>query len=167
MSLYLRPILFFVFLFSTFSLHAQNTPMPDWSLTDESGQQFEAGDFKNKPLVIHFWATWCPYCKKLQPGLESLKQKYASQGVEFIAISFWEDEGVSPQTHLTQRGITIPTLIKGDSVARELFGVEGTPTTIFVDHKGIIVGSTRTSDPENPLLEKATRYLLDEYLAVK
>lgn len=137
--------------------------MPDWSLSNASGQEFKAEDYIGKPLVIHFWATWCPYCKKLQPGLEILKQKYSEQGVEFIAISFREDEGAEPQKMLRQRGITIPTLINGDFVAKELFGVTGTPTTIFIDHKGNIVGTTRTSNPTDPLLEKATQYLLDDY----
>lgn len=159
-------VLFVLTLLNTFiSGFVVAKPMPTWSLSNAQNETVNSSDFTGKPLVIHFWATWCPYCKKLQPGLEALKQKYSEQGVAFIAISFREDEGATPQDVLTERGISIPTLINGDSVARDLFDVTGTPNTVFIDYKGKIVGTTRTSDPDDPLLEKATQYLLESYLA--
>lgn len=83
---------------------------------------------QGKPLILHFWATWCPYCKKLQPGLEKVHTKYASQGLQLIGVSFREDPGTFPQTVLEERGHQFTTLVEGEEVAK-LFGVSVTPTT--------------------------------------
>jgi len=111
--------------------------------------------------VIHFWATWCPYCKKLQPGLDKLYQKYQADGLQMIAISIREDEGATPQAELNRRGMSFKTLINGTDMARSLFNVNGTPTTVFIDKTGHIVGSTRTSDPDDRRLGKIVKYIVE------
>ena len=150
-----------LFALSSYQTLAQDLTAPSWSLKDGHGNTVSSEQFAGEPLVVHFWATWCPYCKKLQPGLERLKQQYQDEGVAFIAISFREDEGTDPQAVLDARGISIPTLIEGDSVAFDKFGVSGTPTTFFIDHTGQVLGVTRTSDPDDPILEQAVPKLLD------
>ncbi len=133
---------------------------PEWELQNESGETISSADFAGKPLVIHFWATWCPYCKKLQPGLDKLYREYSDQGLQMIAISFWEDEGATPQASLDERGHSFKTLVNGDHVARNLFGVKGTPTTVFIDKQGNIVAKTRISDPNDERLEKVVQLLV-------
>jgi cytochrome c biogenesis protein CcmG/thiol:disulfide interchange protein DsbE len=136
--------------------------MPQWQLYNEAGQLVKSSDFVGKPLVIHFWATWCPYCKKLQPGLEKLYQKYQADGLQMIAISLREDEGATPQKELDRRGMTFKTLIKGHEVGLNLFGVSGTPTTIFIDKTGHIISSTRISAPDDPRLEEIVKYIVEK-----
>ena len=133
---------------------------PVWELMNEAGELVKSSDFAGQPLIIHFWATWCPYCKKLQPGLDTLYKKYADQGLQMIAISFWEDEGATPQASLDERGHSFKTVVEGDHVARQLFGVKGTPTTVFIDKAGNIVARTRISDPNDERLEKVVKLLL-------
>jgi thiol-disulfide isomerase/thioredoxin len=135
--------------------------MPHWQLYNEAGQLVKSSDFLGKPLVLHFWATWCPYCKKLQPGLDELYQTYRSEGLQMIAVSIREDEGATPQKELENRGMSFKTLINGTDMARSLFNVNGTPTTVFVDKTGRIVGTTRTSDPNDPRLAKIAEYLIE------
>ena len=135
---------------------------PTWELYDEGNRLTKSQQFAGKPLILHFWATWCPYCKKLQPGLEKLQQKYADDGVQMIAISFWEDEGATPQAVLEERGLSFKTLVNGDKVAKELFGVQGTPTTFFIDAEGTVIAKTRISDPDDPRLEKVVRMLVNK-----
>lgn len=158
-------LLIVFYLFFSFISHAQETPplfelAPSWQLKDEAGQVIQANDYKGKPLIIHFWATWCPYCKKLQPGLNRLYLKYQDQGLQIIAVSFNEDEGAKPQAVLDARGMSFHTAIEGDKVARELFAVTGTPTTVFINSKGEIVAKTMLSDPNDPRLEKIIQYML-------
>lgn len=134
---------------------------PEWELKTEAGEVVKSSDFAGKPVIVHFWATWCPYCKKVQPGLDKLYQAYGDQGLQIIAISFWEDEGATPQAVLDERGHTFKTLVNGDHVARQLFGVQGTPTTVFIDKDGNIVAKTRISDPDDERLEKVVQLLLE------
>lgn len=140
---------------------SNNKLAPQWELYDENNTLTRSSDFEGKPLIVHFWATWCPYCKKLQPGLDSLYKKYQPQGLEMIAISFREDQGATPQASLNERGHSFKTLIKGDHVAEQLFGVKGTPTTVFIGKDGSILATTRISDPNDPRLEKIIKQMVD------
>ncbi len=131
--------------------HAETAP--SFTLLDAQGVQVSLSDFRGKPLVLHFWATWCPYCKKLQPGLERLARAHASSGLVVLGISFREDEGAQPQAVLRERGLTFATLLAGEQVA-QAYGVRGTPTTFFIDRKGAIVAMTQTSGPDDPVLQR-------------
>ena len=133
---------------------------PAFVLSDADDKMVSLSDYRGKPLVLHFWATWCPYCKKLQPGLERLSQDYSAQGLVILGISFREDEGADPSGVLEARGHSFKTLIDGDEVA-SLYGVKGTPTTFFIDRKGELVGMTNTSDPGDPVLEKGVNAIIE------
>jgi thiol-disulfide isomerase/thioredoxin len=126
---------------------------PHFVLPDASGQLVSLKDFRGQALVVHFWATWCPYCYKVQPGLQALADKHAGQGLVLIGISFREDDGAAPQAVLESRGHQFTTLVEGDEVA-EMYGVRGTPTTVFINARGTVVGATHTSDPADPILER-------------
>ena len=141
---------------------AKSQMAPEWELYDAQNKITRSADLKGKPLILHFWATWCPYCKKLQPGLDDLYSKYQSEGLQLVAISFWEDEGATPQAVIEERGHSFKTLINGDKVAKELFKVKGTPTTFFIDAQGVIVAKTRISDPDDPRLEKVVKMMLEK-----
>lgn len=147
---------------STFAF-AQNPDaaktMPEWALKKQDGTLVHSSDYHGKPLILHFWATWCPYCKKLQPGLDRIAQKYQHKGLEVIAISFNEDESAQPQTHLENRGLSLQTLVNGDELALNTFNVIGTPTTFFISRDGKILGSTMQSDPDDPQWEHVANVL--------
>ena len=140
-----------LFLFTSIGL-AQ--PAADFSLKTSTGKQISLADYQGQVVVIHFWATWCPYCKKLHPELNRLAKQYKDKNVNFIAISIWEDEGADPQGVINERGHKFETLINGDEITK-LYGVNGTPTTVFIDAKGIVVGKSTQSDPDIPFWEKA------------
>ncbi len=133
---------------------------PGFSLKDYQGNLVSLKDYQGKPLVLHFWATWCPYCKKVQPAIEHIKQGHQGN-VQVLAISFREDEGAKPQVVLDKRGYTFTILLEGDAVAKS-YGVKGTPTTFFINKTGDIVKVTYTSDPEDSVWSKWTQKLLEE-----
>lgn len=132
---------------------AEPAPAPAFTLRDATGNEVSLADFEGRPLVLHFWATWCPYCKKLQPGLQRLSRDYEDTGLVLLGISFREDEGVQPQAVLERRGLSFKTLVNGDSVASK-YKVRGTPTTFFIDRQGSIAALTSTSNPDDPVLKK-------------
>ena len=145
----------------TLSLSAGPATAPAWTLKDANGYGVSLSDYQGKPLILHFWATWCPYCKKLQPGLERLYRKYKEDGLEVLGISWWEDEGALPQKVLEDRGYTFKTLVDGDAVANQ-YGVKGTPTTFFINKEGLVVWMTNGSDPDDPKLEEVVRGMLGD-----
>lgn len=134
-------------------------PAPDFSLSDAQGDVVSLQDFNGQPLILHFWATWCPYCKKLQPGLERLVAAEGNTELVLLGISFREDEGVQPQTVLINRGHIFKTLINGEQAALD-YAVKGTPTTFFIRRNGEIAGVTNTSNPEDPALTHLVQEIL-------
>src|SRR5438105_3933197 len=61
---------------------------PDWSITLPDGKKVSAADYDNKVLILDFWATWCPPCKKEVPGFIELQKKYADKGLVILGFSF-------------------------------------------------------------------------------
>lgn len=150
-------------LFSLISLLFSNTSFaldkaPNWQLKQQDGTTISLADYHGKPVILHFWATWCPYCKRLQPHLVKLQQKYAAQGVEIVAVSFMEDDDAKPQSELKQRGYTFKTAVHGEQVA-EIYGVTGTPTTFFINRKGEIIYRTSSSNTRNKKFEQAVKLI--------
>jgi len=142
----------------TFTVEAYETAKP-WKLKTQNGDVISLDQYKDKPIILHFWATWCPYCKKIQPTLVALQKKYQSQGVELISISFNEDEGALPQDEINRRGFTFLTAVMGEEVA-QLYGVRGTPTTFFINRKNEIIWKTSSSDKADPRFELALQEII-------
>ena len=73
-----KTILFvLVILFSILSLNANanaNETAKPWTLKTQNGDVISLAQYKNRPVILHFWATWCPYCKKIQ--YQVLIEKY-------------------------------------------------------------------------------------------
>lgn len=160
-------IMMLVFLFVISPVNAQDEQesepakkMPEWVLKTQNGEEVRSSDYNGKPLILSFWATWCPHCKVLHPGLEKLRQTYEEQGLEFLLVSARENEGADPQGSLDERGIKIKTVVEGEELAIEGFNIIGTPTTFFIAPNGTILGSTMDSNPDDPRFVQVAEYLI-------
>ncbi len=145
---------------TTFSAIASEYPTaPTWQLKTQSGENISLNDYQGRPVILHFWATWCPYCKKLQPKLVELKNQYKDSGIEIVSISFNEDEGARPQDVIFERGYDFVTAVNGESVV-DTYGVKGTPTTFFINRQGKAVYKSTSSDINNPKLALAVQEII-------
>ena len=155
----LKTLLFFITIF----IIQQNTfageLAPPWQLKTQDGQTISLKQYQNKPVILHFWATWCPYCKRLQPKLVSLQKKYQASGVEIVSVSFNEDEGALPQSEIYSRGYDFITAVNGEPVAAN-YGVRGTPTTFFINRLGEVLFKSTSSDITDPRLELAVQEII-------
>lgn len=134
---------------------------PNWTLSDPSGRKVElASDAKDQAAVLLFWATWCPYCRKLMPHLQAVADEYEGQPVKFYALNIWEDS--DPVAHLKQRGFSFDLLLNAEPVA-EAYGVKGTPGLFVLDRQQII-RYIRTSDTPDIDAAEAVRDAIDASL---
>ena len=138
---------------------SQSIRAPQWSLKTQSGDTISLAQYQGQPVILHFWATWCPYCKKIQPTLEELTALYPKSNIALVGVSFNEDEGSTPQDVLEERGHQFITAIKGESVASR-YGVRGTPSTFFINAKGDVVYATSTSNSQDPRLLAAVKEMI-------
>jgi thiol-disulfide isomerase/thioredoxin len=123
----------------------------DWTLKNLAGEPVQLSSFHGQPTILVFWATWCPFCKKLLPGIAELDKKYRDQGLKVLAVNIKEDW--KPEVYWRNHEYEFDTVLEGDEVAK-LYGVKGTPGIVFIAPSGEVLGVKSFSDPNHPLLEK-------------
>jgi len=103
---------------------------PDWSMTSADGETIRlSAEVREQPVVLFFWATWCPYCKALMPHLQSIRLEHG-EAVKILAINFSEDG--DPVEFIRSAGYDFTVLPDGDEVAAA-YGVHGTPGVMIID----------------------------------
>ena len=132
-------------------LHSADYHGSDWTLKNLTGETITLSDYQGRPTLLIFWATWCPYCKKLLPGIAELNDKYESQGLKVLAVNIKEDW--KPEVYWRNFGYKFDTVLDGDEVA-EIYGIRGTPGIVFLAPSGKVLGVQSFSDPHHPLLER-------------
>jgi peroxiredoxin len=111
-------------------------PAPDFELASINGQPVHLSDYKGHPVLINYWATWCPPCREELPLIQSRHEKYSSNLV-VLAINAGEDLA-TVQNYIKTRGFTFPVLLDPEWKAEALFGILAYPTSVFIDKNGII-----------------------------
>ena len=118
----------------------QNT-LPAFTLPDLSGQQRSISEWRGKILIINFWATWCPPCRKEIPEFIKLQHELGDRGLQFIGIAIEEKASVEKYVDLVN--INYPILIAEDTgiTLSQKMGntINALPFTIVVDSNGNIV----------------------------
>ncbi|MDT8376555.1 MAG: TlpA disulfide reductase family protein [Mariprofundaceae bacterium] len=100
----------------------------EYEWKDTSGAVKSLADYKGKPVVLHFWATWCPPCRRELPEMDAWSK--ANSDVEVIVISL--DRKIDAAAEfLESEGIGFPAL-KGDMAKAQRLGVRGLPTTLVI-----------------------------------
>lgn len=112
---------------------------PAWKLRSVNGDLVTSGDFQGKVLLLDFWATWCPPCRKEIPGFVALQKKYGARGLAVVGISLDEGDVRSVKAFINQFGINYPIVMGTQQVAAAFGGMEGVPTTFIMDRRGNIV----------------------------
>lgn len=112
----------------------------DFTLTDLQGKSWRLRELKGKVVLVNFWATWCPPCRKEMPDLQALYDKYKDQGLVVLSISDEEIAKVSP--FIAERKITYPVLLDPGRKVAEEFVVEGIPKSFVYDREGKLVAQS-------------------------
>jgi len=114
--------------------------LPDLSLADTAGTRHALTEWRGRPLIINFWATWCAPCRREIPLLKSLRRQHSAEGLEVIGIAVDFRDAVLRYSH--EMGIDYPVLVGEqdglDAIAA--FGMDTLfPFSVFVDRQGRIV----------------------------
>ncbi len=110
---------------------------PNFKLQDLNGKTVQLSDFKGKPVVLDFWATWCQPCRDSIPGMEKLHRDYAGKGLVILAVSV--DGGAAEDIRAFQKeyGMTYTVLMGTEEVASE-YRVRTIPLILVLDKSGTI-----------------------------
>jgi peroxiredoxin len=104
-------------------------------LYDLSGEEVKLSDYKGRPLILWFWTTWCPYCRKAIPELNNLYPELKSSGIELFAINV-DERKETVERFLQSYPMDFKVLRDTDARCALLYGIIGVPAYIFIDKKG-------------------------------
>lgn len=112
----------------------------DFTLTELGGKTWTLKEQRGKVVVLNFWATWCPPCRKEMPDLEMLYQQFKDQGLVILAIS--DEDAGKVRPFIAQQKVTYPILLDPGRKVNELFQIEGIPKTFVYDRNGKLVAQS-------------------------
>ena len=112
---------------------------PSFVAPKVGGQLVSLENYKNKPLVLNFWASWCPPCRDETPGMERIWRKYEDQGVVILGINVQDGEKEA-ERYISEFGVTFSNALDLDGSITVDYGVTGLPVTFFIDNDSVVTG---------------------------
>ena len=112
---------------------------PDFSLSTLGGDPITLSQLRGKPVLINFWASWCPPCRTEMPAIQNVYDEFKDQGFVVLAVNTTYQDNLGDATTFAQnRKLTFPILLDQAGDAANLYEVRALPSTYFIDADGII-----------------------------
>ena len=137
---------------------------PDFILEDLDGESHSLSLYRGKVVMVNFWATWCPPCRRELPSMEALYLAFKDDAFTVLAINQWE----SPDHVFAYMGQLevfpgFPILFDRDSAVSQLYAVKELPSTVLIDKRGrIVYRAVGGRDFNHPEVRAIIRGLLAE-----
>ena len=110
---------------------------PDFQLLDLDQEPVSLSGLRGKPVVLNFWATWCPSCVDEMPYLQEIHEEYSSEGLMLLAINLAESP-TTVENFLQNNNLSLPVLLDTGGIVNQQYHIQWLPTTLFIDEDGII-----------------------------
>ena len=112
---------------------------PDFTLSSINSQDIVLENFKGKPVILNFWASWCPPCKAEMPAFQEAFQEYSSSEIQFIAVNVSNQDSITNVSKFIEEyDITFPIPLDRTGEVSDDYLIHSLPTTYFIDINGVI-----------------------------
>lgn len=115
----------------------------NFALTDLDGRAVTLSDFAGQPVLVNFWATWCPPCRLEMPEFERAFQAHQEDGLVILAINEYEDAETVRSFFSDEMGFSYTALLDADGEVGKAYGAVGLPASFFVSPEGEITAVHR------------------------
>lgn len=146
------------------ALLAAGTPAPDFAAVAPDGTTVHLSDYKGKPVILDFWATWCPPCQRSMPHLEKVYQQVKDKGVAVLAVCVSDEKDAYTKWVADKKGVyTFPTAFdpagrSPGGISGSLYKVTGIPTQYLIDKDGkVVTANVGYSDGDHRLEAALTK----------
>lgn len=124
---------------------------PDFTLEDLDGVARKLSDYRGKVVLLNFWATWCPPCRREMPSMERAWLQVKEQDIVIVAVDVGEDVD-TVYTFLADYPVSFPLLLDEQAEVVRKYPVRGLPTSYVIDPDGRLiyqaVGGREWDDPQ-------------------
>jgi cytochrome c biogenesis protein CcmG/thiol:disulfide interchange protein DsbE len=110
---------------------------PIFSLEHLDGTQVALSDFRGKPVMLNFWATWCPPCRAEMPAIQNIAARYRDDGLVVLLVNQGE-EAATVREYLAGIGLVATVLLDPRGGVASTYRIRALPTTVFIDREGRI-----------------------------
>ncbi|MBN2046490.1 MAG: redoxin domain-containing protein [Anaerolineaceae bacterium] len=136
---------------------------PDFTLETLDGQTITLTKLRGQPVIVNFWATWCPPCQQEMPAIERVYQAYHSDGLEILAVNTtFQDSAADAAAFRDQIGLSFPILLDRAGSASADYQMQGLPSTYFIGRDGIIKAVVVGGPMSEALVRANVQQLLEE-----
>lgn len=128
---------------------------PDFTVVDEAGNKVALSSLLGKPVVLNFWASWCPPCKGEMPDFNEVYEEM-SEEITFVMVDMTDGLRETKDTgsaFVKEQGFTFPVYYDTDGEAANSYGVYSLPTTYFIDADGNIITGAKGAISKELLLK--------------
>lgn len=111
----------------------------DFHLPDTEGIYTRLSDYKGKVILLNFFATWCPPCRREMPSIQTLHNKMKGKNFEIVCVSVDRGDKNKVINFIKSGGLTFKVLLDSDGSAADKYSVTSIPATFIIGKKGNIV----------------------------
>jgi cytochrome c biogenesis protein CcmG/thiol:disulfide interchange protein DsbE len=133
-------------------------PLPPLAGETVQGGTVRAADFRGEVLVVNVWATWCGPCRREQPALQRLGERFGDRGVAFLGLNY-NDDPAAARAWVDEFGVTYPSISDPSGSFADDLGFVGLPDTYVVGRSGTIRFAVFGETSEQELAELIERVL--------
>ena len=110
---------------------------PDFKLSNLEGQSVSLGDFRGKPVLLNFWASWCGPCRYEMPFIQEIYEEWSDKGLIILTVNLQENPS-QVKEFVESFGFSFPVLLATNRKVPLAYNIRGIPATFFIDKDGII-----------------------------
>ena len=123
----------------TGSVPKEGFTAPDFTLELLDGGNITLSDLQGKVVLVNFWTSWCPPCRKEMPAIESVYRSYKDLGLVVVGLNLTaQDSKPDVSAFVQEIGVTFPIALDVNNAVGNLYRVTALPTSFFIDRKGVI-----------------------------
>lgn len=139
-------------------------PAPEFKLTDMDDEPHSLSDYRGKVVLLNFWATWCPPCRREMPSMERLHKSMDENEFVVLAVNQMETpDHVFAYAGQLEVDPTFTILFDNNSAVSQAYQVTGLPTSYLIDKQGMLrYRAVGGREFDHPNVEKQIKGLIDE-----